>query len=599
MKTCPICDFEYEDIVDVCPRHDVQLVSKVHDPLIGATVRDRYIINEMLGRGAMGVVYKATQTTDGKEVAIKVLHTHLASDTESVKRFHHEARAASSLMHPNIVRLYDVGIIPGGQPYIAMELLPGITLSDHLKAQKVLSTSEALPIIRQVCEALAEAHSHGVLHRDIKPANIMLTNRFGQENFVVVLDFSIAKVIQRVSDVDSTTPGLIFGSPAYMSPERFMGRGGDFRSDIYSLGIIMFQMLAGRTPFKSSDLYTLMNEHVTTVPPTVKEVRPESDVPDDLEVAIARTLAKKPEDRYSNMKQLLTEIYEIYRHGAEKTMQRMQDAQHSAELSLAARSGDTLVEPVAVTEIAAGKSKSSQDSGMQPLIFSTTAGSTTPDISTAALQHTSPAKQQGPLSKQQASSSKHPHPPAPADVSSTFDIHAGSRTPTTSLPVYSPVSSHQKKANIDENQLVELQGSGRWKNPSLAKSVDRRPAIRPNEPTGRIPFEFIALLVVIMCGVTAIWATQMPSETTRRAEQLIRAGNLEGAGGALQSWRLSGVREADQERFSELCMTLGRAYMGKQNYIAGAIYFELVPEKSRQFSEARTLARKCRKAFVF
>ena len=591
MKTCPICDFEYEDIVDVCPRHDVQLVSKVVDPLIGATVRDRYVINEMLGRGAMGVVYKATQTTDGKEVALKVLHTHLASDTESVKRFHHEARAASSLMHPNIVRLYDVGIIAGGQPYIAMELLPGITLADHLKAHRFLNTSEALPIIRQVCEALAEAHSHGVLHRDIKPANIMLTNRFGQENFVVVLDFSIAKVIQRVSDVDSTTPGLIFGSPAYMSPERFMGRGGDFRSDIYSLGIIMFQMLAGRTPFKSSDLYTLMNEHVTTVPPTVKEIRPESDVPEDLEAAISRTLAKKPEDRHSNMKQLLTEIYEIYRTGAEKTMQRMHDAQLSTEQANAARN-ETLAEPVvALTEVARGKSV---ESAAQPLIFSTTAGGVTPHISTAALQ--SPAKQQGPLSKQQSNPPK--QPPMPADVSSTFEVHPGSRTPTTSLPVYSP-GGQSKRTPSDESKIVELQASGRWKNAAVNKSQDRRPSIRPNEPSGRIPFEFIALLIVIMCGVTAIWATQMPSETTRRAEQLIHTGNLEGAGGALQSWRLSGVREPDQERFSELCMTLGRAYMNKQNFIPAAIYFEMVPEKSRQYSEARSLAHKCRKAFPF
>jgi len=246
MKTCPICTKEYEDSLDACPRHFTPpSFSDKGDPLIGVIIKDRYKLTEVIGRGAMGVVYKGMQMDDEKQVAIKVLQTHLASNHESLKRFQHEAEAARSLMHPNIVRLYDVGVGPGGQPYIAMEYLAGTTLADYMRARRFLNTAEALQIIRQVCEALAEAHSHGVLHRDIKPANIMLMNRFGQENFVVVLDFSIAKVIQRASDADSTTPGLIFGSPAYMSPERFMGRGGDFRSDIYSVGIILWQMLAG------------------------------------------------------------------------------------------------------------------------------------------------------------------------------------------------------------------------------------------------------------------------------------------------------------------------------------------------------------------
>jgi serine/threonine protein kinase len=324
MSTCPVCDYEYEDSLVGCPRHSHDLPSdKIVDEkktteaadgqaLIGTTISALYRLDEIIGKGAMGVVYKALHLKDNKEVAIKVLHTHLAADPESIKRFQHEARAASSLMHANIVRIYDVGVAEGGQPYIVMELLDGVTLSRFLRERQHLDTSEALPLIRQACEAIAEAHSNGVLHRDIKPANIVLCNRFGVENFVLVLDFSIAKIIQKVSDVDSTTPGLIFGSPTYMSPERFMGKGGDFRSDIYSMGIIMFQLLAGRPPFKSADLYTLMNEHINTPPPRVRDFRPQSDVPELLEQAIAKALAKRPEDRQENMKQLLAEINEVY-----------------------------------------------------------------------------------------------------------------------------------------------------------------------------------------------------------------------------------------------------------------------------------------------
>lgn len=308
MKTCPICDFKFDDQLDECPRHAVELADTT-DPLLGSIIKDRYKLVQLLGRGSMGAVYRAKTKGSSSEVAIKVLHTHLANNRESLKRFHHEAKASSRLRHPHIVSIYDVGVIPNGQPYIAMELLKGRNLGQFLKERRYLGAREALPIIRQVCEALSEAHSHGVVHRDIKPANIMLMNRFGQEHYVVVVDFGIAKVIQRVSDVDSTTPGLIFGSPAYMSPERFRGKGGDFRSDIYSLGIIMFQMLTGAPPFRSGDLYSLMNEHVNLPPPSVRSMMPGNcDIPQILEDTIARALAKRPEERQENVKQLLAQI---------------------------------------------------------------------------------------------------------------------------------------------------------------------------------------------------------------------------------------------------------------------------------------------------
>lgn len=424
------------------------------DPLVGATIRDRYKLIHKLGKGAMGVVYKAAHINDGRHLAIKILHTHLSSDPESIKRFQAEAKAASSLMHQHIVRLYDVGMIPGGQPYIAMEFVEGKTLAEAIRAKRCYDTREALPIIRQVCEALAEAHSHGVVHRDIKPANIMLTDRFGQQSFVVVLDFSISKVIQKVSDVDTTTSGVVFGSPAYMSPERFQGAGGDFRTDIYSMGIIMFQMLAGRPPFKSSDLYKLMNDHVSQLPPKVKDIRPDCDIPDSLQAAIDRALEKKPEDRHTNMKNLLAEIDQIYSDFTRTPSHPFPVGQPGGMLD-----------------------------NLPPL----------------------PVPPQNEAPKPSA-----PPPSSQRSDAPVFDINP-LRTPPSVMPAAS--SQANRKTSLEESVLKTsaLNTSGRWDKSLVGKHTDRqRPVIRPPEQQ-RFPIELLLLLAVLIVGLAVICATYMAS----------------------------------------------------------------------------------------
>jgi serine/threonine protein kinase len=557
MKICPICDQEFEDTLPTCPRgHAGELFVDDKDPLIGVIIRDRYQINQVIGRGAMGAVYKATQTNDGKEVAIKVLHTHLASNQESLKRFQYEARAASSLMHPNIVRLYDVGIGPGGQPYIAMEYLEGTTLGDFMKTRQHLNTREALPIIRQMCEALAEAHSHGVLHRDVKPANIMLMNRFGQENFVVVLDFSISKVIHRASDVDTTTPGLIFGSPAYMSPERFMGRGGDFRSDIYSVGIIMFQMLAGRAPFKSSDLYTLMNEHIGTPPPLVKDVRPDCDIPDELQDTITRALSKKEKDRQENMKQLLAEINEVYRN--------ITTGRPSQEMPAYA--------PEATVTAYGGAAPSSP----QPI---------------ATIQK--------------------PPESGSGSKANVFDIDPGQGlTPSVGLPVYTNNNGVNSKqlddgygaglhsklpANAGESSVSGIWSKSVANRAQAQNSSSIQVATMRNAQGSRTSFKLLAFVLVGLLGVfSVVFVILQNSGPATAIQRKIDQNELDAATEMMQNWHTS-LSPGEEEAYAGLALALGKKYGERRELLACGVWLEKVPDNSKYAAEARRLLKSIRK----
>jgi serine/threonine-protein kinase len=286
------------------------------DPLIGKTLSGRYVVRERIGKGASGAVYKAARLQDQADVAIKVLHADLVSNMESVRQFQQEAKAVAGLTHPHIVRLLDVGLAPGGQPYLVMDYVHGETLADRLTSGRPMTMRQALTIMRQTCEALTEAHNRGVLHRDVKPANIMLTRRFEQTDFVVVLDFSVAQVISTASDI--SLERKVLGTPTYMSPERFKGESGDFRSDIYSMGIIMFQILAGKPPFIGADRRELMNAHMYFPPPRLADLRPANELLDRLEESIYRALAKDKYDRQENMRQLLSEVEEVEKEWYQK-----------------------------------------------------------------------------------------------------------------------------------------------------------------------------------------------------------------------------------------------------------------------------------------
>lgn len=310
MKLCLNCGGKYDDEKTHCPADGLKLVSLEGGSLVGTVIDDRYKIESIIGRGALGVVYKASQELVGRPVAVKVLHSYLISDPETVKRFQHEARGVSRLKHPHIITVFDYGLLPNGLPYIAMDYLEGETLAKILHERKLLSVKELMPIIRQVCDALEEAHHCGVVHRDVTPDNIVLVEQGGQKNFVKVVDFGIAKLLKVDGETLSslTKAGAIGGSPIYMSPERITNKEIDHRSDIYSLGVVIFECLVGRPPFASTEAARLMLEQVNEVPPRLKDIRPDFLFPQELEDVIAKALAKAPEDRQASMGQLRDEL---------------------------------------------------------------------------------------------------------------------------------------------------------------------------------------------------------------------------------------------------------------------------------------------------
>ncbi|HEY9676483.1 MAG TPA: serine/threonine-protein kinase [Drouetiella sp.] len=281
------------------------MVTVGDDPLLGVVVEGRYKIESVIGQGSAGTVYKAVQELIGREVAIKVLHDYLVSDQEFIKRFTQEAKASSRLSHPNIITIYDFGTIPqGNRPYIAMDLLKGTPLSDLLGERNHLTVEETIPMFKQVCGALAEAHRQGVVHRDVKPENIVLVERSGQKLFPIVVDFGIARLVQEESDVARITrTGTVCGSPTYMSPEQCTSSKVDHRSDIYSLGVVIYETLTGEVPFLSDELVKVMAMHLSDPPKPLNSVRDDLHFSQALEDVVYKALQKNPDQRYQTMEE--------------------------------------------------------------------------------------------------------------------------------------------------------------------------------------------------------------------------------------------------------------------------------------------------------
>ncbi|MCC7539136.1 MAG: serine/threonine protein kinase, partial [Deltaproteobacteria bacterium] len=244
---------------------DAETFYQTHgDPLLGSVVARRYEVVSRIGVGGMGTVYRALQRPLAREVALKILKRELTGDPETVQRFHREARASSVLVHGNTVRVYDFGETSDGLLYLAMELLTGESLSGRLARPGSTSVVQAIDIASEILGSLAEAHSKGIVHRDLKPDNIFLARVDGHaEPVVKVLDFGVAKIITGDGSIDvlETQAGTVFGTPRYMSPEQAQGKKLDARSDLYSVGVLLFQMLTGRAPFTDDDAVIVMAKH--------------------------------------------------------------------------------------------------------------------------------------------------------------------------------------------------------------------------------------------------------------------------------------------------------------------------------------------------
>ncbi len=272
---------------------------------IGQTLNGRYFIQELLGQGGMSAVYKASDPNLKRVVAIKLIHPHLATDAQFVQRFQEEATAVASLRHPNIVQVFDFSS-DKDVSYMVLEFIPGETLQENLRrlaAQKrSMDLNQAIKITLNICDALAYAHQRGMIHRDIKPANIML-DVYGQ---AILMDFGIVKIL---GGAQHTATGAVMGTARYMSPELIRSEPADQRADIYSLGVTLYEMLSGKTPFEADSAMTLMMMHLNDPVPDPRSLR--QDLPPALVAILNRCLAKDRNQRYQSVNELANDLKQV------------------------------------------------------------------------------------------------------------------------------------------------------------------------------------------------------------------------------------------------------------------------------------------------
>ncbi|MBA2541868.1 MAG: protein kinase [Deltaproteobacteria bacterium] len=275
-----------------------------NDPFVGKVIDGRYEIQVRIGEGGMGVVYKARQISIDRVIALKMLNSQMANDPTWVQRFYNEAKACSRLQHPNTIRMFDFGQTSDGRLFMTMEFLDGMSLRDAL-AKGPLAPQRVVKVLIQCCASLAEAHSIGIIHRDIKPDNVFLLNMAGSPDFVKLLDFSVAKLLE--GDRLKTQAGVVFGTPQYMSPEQGRGLPLDARSDLYALGILAFEMLTGTVPFHDENPMTVIQMHLHAgVPPMADQI------PYSVQQIVRRALEKDAGRRYQSSGEMMQHCQQVF-----------------------------------------------------------------------------------------------------------------------------------------------------------------------------------------------------------------------------------------------------------------------------------------------
>ncbi|MCS7081243.1 MAG: serine/threonine protein kinase [Chloracidobacterium sp.] len=344
MRYCPICKQCYDDTELRCTKDGLYLVEAFPGTRI---ISGKYRLDALIGQGGMGSVYRATHLELDRTIALKIVLADFVSNNETLERFRQEARAAARLNHPNVISVYDFGVLPTGQAYLAMELLTGRSLREELESHTTLSPQRVLTILRQVCQAVHAAHEAGVIHRDLKPDNIILLgpNELGEE-VIKVVDFGIAKLKERTGGTVSnlTEPGLVMGTPHYMSPEQCRGEELDRTSDIYSLGVTIYELLVGHVPFDAPTPSGVIIQHAVEPPPLLRRLRP--DIPEEIERVVLKALSKVREQRQRTALQLYAELEQALRDAEERVaalnLDHVSPTFPTLDLSQAAPTGLTL-----------------------------------------------------------------------------------------------------------------------------------------------------------------------------------------------------------------------------------------------------------------
>jgi serine/threonine protein kinase len=308
---CPKCLWDNPSESQFCSKcgtqlglsEDVSLPTKTietpkEELTTGSTFARRYQIIEELGRGGMGRVYKAVDTEVNEKIALKLIKPEIAADKKTIERFRNELKFARKIRHKNVCQMYDLSKEEGSY-YITMEFVPGDDLKSLIRRMGRLSPGQAITITKQVCDGLAEAHKLGVVHRDLKPQNIMID----QDGNARIMDFGIARSLEGKG---ITGAGVMIGTPDYMSPEQVEGKETDQRSDIYSLGVILYEMVIGQAPFEGDTPFTIGIKHKSEAPKDPKELNPQ--IPDDLSRIILSCLEKEKDSRYQSADELRSEL---------------------------------------------------------------------------------------------------------------------------------------------------------------------------------------------------------------------------------------------------------------------------------------------------